>query len=69
MLKGGFSEEIKELYSVGAEYWYDKQFAFRLGYFTEHKEKGNRKYFTVGAGINTIFFGINLSPPCSYHRQ
>ncbi len=60
--QGGFSEEIKELsYSVGAEYWYDKQFAFRLGYFAEHKEKGNRKYFTVGAGIKYNIFGINLS--------
>ncbi|MEZ4911702.1 MAG: type IX secretion system outer membrane channel protein PorV [Saprospiraceae bacterium] len=60
--QGGLSEELKEIsYNIGAEYWYAKQFAFRLGYFSEHREKGNRKYFTVGAGIKYNIFGINLS--------
>ena len=39
--QGGFSEELRELmYSVGLEYWYDKQFAIRAGYFYEHATKG-----------------------------
>ena len=59
---GGFSEELKEFQiSVGAEYTYNDQFAFRAGYFYENPQKGNRKYFTVGAGLNYNMFGINLS--------
>src|SRR5688572_5435601 len=42
----GFSEELREVNIAGGlEYWYDKQFAFRAGYFYEHATKGNRKYF------------------------
>lgn len=59
---GGFSEELRELmYSVGVEYWYDKQFAVRAGYFYEHATKGNRKYFTVGLGLKYNVFGLNIS--------
>lgn len=59
---GGFSEELREFYfSVGAEYWYNNQFAFRAGYFYEDKTKGNRQYFTVGAGIKYNIFGLNFS--------
>ena len=36
------------MYSVGLEYWYNNQFAFREGYFHEHATKGNRKYFNTG---------------------
>lgn len=58
----GFSEELKELmYSVGLEYWYDKQFAVRAGYFNEHAQKGGRKYFTVGLGLKYNIFGLNFS--------
>lgn len=58
----GFSEEIKELmYSIGIEYWYDKQFAIRAGYFHEHVQKGNRKYFTAGLGLKYNIFAMNLS--------
>jgi hypothetical protein len=40
---GGASEELKEInYSIGAEYWYDNQFAIRVGYFYENPLKGNR---------------------------
>lgn len=60
--QGGFKEEIKEIaVSVGVEYWYDNQFALRTGYYWESAEKGNRKYFTVGAGIKYNVFGIDLS--------
>lgn len=59
---GGVSEEINELYySAGFEYWYDKQFAIRGGYFYEHPTKGNRQYFTFGAGIKYNIFGLDLS--------
>ncbi len=59
---GGFSEELKEFYfSLGGEYWYNNQFAFRAGYFYENKTKGNRQYFTVGAGIKYNIFGLNFS--------
>lgn len=59
---GGFSEEIKEISaSIGAEYWYNDQFAFRAGYFYENPAKGNRKYFTLGAGLKYNNFGLNFS--------
>ncbi len=59
---GGMSEELKEFYfSVGAEYWYNDQFSFRTGYFYENPTKGNRQYFTVGAGIKYNMFGLNFS--------
>lgn len=60
--QGGFREEMKEVsLSFGMEYWYDKQFAFRGGYYWESAEKGNRRFFTVGAGIKYNVFGIDLS--------
>jgi hypothetical protein len=59
---GGFSEEMHEImYSVGAEYWYNNQFAIRGGYFNEHETKGNRKYFTAGAGFRMNVFTIDFS--------
>jgi len=59
---GGFSEEIKEFQlSLGAEYWYNNQFALRGGYFYEDKTKGNRRYFTMGVGIKYNSFGLDFS--------
>jgi len=59
---GGFAEEMSEnTYSVGIEYWYDKQFAVRIGHFNESKNKGNRKFFTVGLGLKYNIFGLNFS--------
>jgi len=59
---GGFNEELKEFQvSLGAEYWYNNQFALRAGYFNEAKTKGNRRYFTMGVGINYNVFGFNFS--------
>ncbi|MCF8368803.1 MAG: type IX secretion system outer membrane channel protein PorV [Bacteroidales bacterium] len=58
----GFSEEMKEIiWVVGAEYWYDKQFAIRAGYFHESEMKGNRKFFTLGAGLRYNVFGLDFS--------
>lgn len=59
---GGFKEELREINpSIGVEYWYDKQFAGRLGYFYEHPTKGNRQYFTVGAGIKYNVFSFDFA--------
>ena len=59
---GGFSEELHEItWSLGAEYWYDQKFAFRAGYFSEHETKGNRKYFTFGAGLRMNKFGLDFA--------
>ncbi len=59
---GGGTEELREImYSFGAEYWYDNQFAVRGGYFHEHATKGNRKYITAGLGLKLNVFGIGVS--------
>ena len=59
---GGWEEELHELkYSIGAEYWYANQFAVRAGYFHEYATKGNRKYFSVGAGLKLNVFTIDFS--------
>ena len=59
---GGFNEELKEFQvSLGAEYWYNNQFALRVGYFYEDKTKGNRRYFTMGLGLKYNLFGLNFS--------
>jgi hypothetical protein len=56
------NEELSEImYSVGAEYWYDKQFAVRAGYYTEAETKGNRKFLTLGLGLKYNVFGLNFS--------
>lgn len=59
---GGFNEEMREwAIAFGLEYWYAKQFALRTGFFYEDKTKGNRKFFTVGAGLRYSVFGLDLS--------
>ena len=59
---GGFSEEMKEFtQSLGVEYWYNQQFALRAGYFNEAQSKGNKKYFTVGAGFRLSVFSLDFS--------
>lgn len=58
----GFKEEIREFtYAFGLEYWYDKQFAIRAGYFHEHPTKGNREYVTLGAGLKYNIFGLDFA--------
>ncbi|MBP5387368.1 MAG: type IX secretion system outer membrane channel protein PorV [Prevotella sp.] len=56
----GFKEELEEIqWSVGAEYTYHDQFAIRAGYHHESENKGNRKYFTVGAGFRMSVFSLD----------
>ncbi len=58
----GFSEEIQEFtMSIGAEYSYDNLFFVRAGHFGENKNKGNRKYFTVGAGFRYDKYAIDVA--------
>lgn len=57
---GGFSEEMKEIqWSIGAEYVYNDKFSIRAGYHDEAEIKGNRKYFTVGAGFRLSAFSLD----------
>ena len=56
----GFKEEMQEIqWSVGAEYVYHDQFSLRAGYHHESENKGNRKYFTVGAGFKMNVFSLD----------
>lgn len=45
----------------GLEYWYNKQFALRTGYYYENPENGNREFLTFGAGIRYNVFGVDFS--------
>jgi opacity protein-like surface antigen len=57
---GGFKEELEEIqWSVGAEYNYSDRFSIRAGYHHESQNKGNRKYFTVGAGFKMSAFQLD----------
>ena len=59
---GKFKEEMKEFtLGIGAEYWYNKTFNVRTGFFHEAKEKGNRRYLTFGAGLKYNVFGLDVS--------
>jgi len=59
---GGASEEFKEItWSVGAEYSYTDQFFVRGGYFHEDPSKGNRQYFSVGAGFKLTAFQLDVA--------
>lgn len=59
---GGFKEEIREYtMGIGTEYWYDHIFAVRAGYFLEAKNKGNRRFVSVGVGVKYSVFGLDFS--------
>ena len=57
---GGFKEELQEVsWSLGGEYTYNDKFSLRAGYHHESANKGNRKYFTVGAGFKMSAFSLD----------
>ncbi len=59
---GGFEEEMKEFtLSFGVEYIYAKKFAVRTGYFYENPDKGGRRYFTMGLGLDIKKVGFDFS--------
>lgn len=60
--QGGAAEELREItISAGVEYWYNKTFAGRIGYFNESADKGNRKYFTAGLGMRYENYGFDVA--------
>lgn len=59
---GGFKEEMEEVqWSVGAEYTYNDRFALRAGYHNQSTNKGNLKYFGVGAGFKMSVFSLDAN--------
>ena len=57
---GGFKEELQEVgWSLGGEYTYNDKFSLRAGYHHESETKGNRTYFTVGAGFKMSAFSLD----------
>jgi hypothetical protein len=59
---GGFSEEMQEwVGNFGLEYNYNDLFFARAGYATEHKNKGDRKYFSAGIGARYQVFGLDVA--------
>ncbi len=58
----GFKGEMQEITtSMGLEYWLFQHFALRGGYFHENKNKGGRKFYTVGGGVRYRMYGLNVS--------
>src|SRR5574344_1049220 len=58
----GFEEEMREIYwGIGVEYIYNDQFFLRGGYHYENEYKGNRKYFTLGAGFKMNVFSLDAA--------
>lgn len=59
---GGFKEELREFtWGLGLEYCYNNQFTVRGGYHWEDASKGNRKYFSVGAGFRMSVFSLDAA--------
>jgi hypothetical protein len=59
---GGMKEEFQEImWSGGAEYAYNNQFFVRGGYFYEHPNKGNRQYFSLGAGFRMNVLQLDVA--------
>jgi hypothetical protein len=58
----GFSQEMQEInISPGLEYWYNKQFALRAGYFYQNPNNGGLHYFTLGTGFRYDIYAFDFS--------
>ncbi|WP_454986901.1 type IX secretion system outer membrane channel protein PorV, partial [Capnocytophaga bilenii] len=58
----GFSEEIREIsWALGFEYAYLQHWCLRTGYSYQHKNKGDKKYFTIGTGFNMQHWQLDFS--------
>jgi hypothetical protein len=67
---GGLKEEMQEInFSTGVEYWYNRQFAIRAGYFHESEYKGNRKFFSTGLGVKMNICSIDFSYLIPIHQN
>jgi hypothetical protein len=65
---GGVKEELNEFtLSLGAEYTFNNTFSLRVGSFNESKNKGNRKFFTIGGGLkyNLLILDVAYLVPTS----
>lgn len=59
---GGFKEELQQItLSPGIEYWYNKQFAVRAGYFYGNANEGNNQYLTLGVGLKYNIYNFDFS--------
>ena len=59
---GGSAEELREvMVGIGAEYGYQNQFFARAGYFYESKQKGDRRFLSLGLGVKYNVFGLNFA--------
>jgi len=54
-----FVEQL--MLGTGLEFWHNRQFAIRGGYYYEDPENGNREFITLGAGLRIDMFGIDFS--------
>lgn len=63
IVKGSrLKEELNEInIATGIEYWYNKTFALRSGFFYESKTKGARQYFNAGIGLKYNIIEIDIS--------
>lgn len=65
-----FREELNEInIGIGIEYWYKDLFSVRTGFFREHPTKGNRQFWTVGAGLQYKVFGLDISYLTAFNQQ
>lgn len=56
----GFKGELEEIqWSIGAEYTYNDKFSLRAGYHHESEMQGNRKYYTLGAGLRMNVLSVD----------
>ena len=46
--------------AFGLEYWYEKVFAMRAGYFTEPSNLGGRQFWNLGAGVRYKIFQLDF---------
>ena len=57
-----FLEELQEItVGLGLEYAYRDLLFVRMGYFYESPYKGNRQFFTLGAGLKYSIFVVDVS--------
>lgn len=58
----GIKETFQEVYyNVGAELAIKEMLALRVGYYAQHKNKGNLHYLTVGAGLHLGDFSLDAA--------
>lgn len=58
----GLSGELQEIsFSPGVEYWYNKMFALRAGYYYQNPNRGGLHYATLGTGFKYDIFGFDFS--------